>query len=377
MWQTWRREWRYLCREPWDFCLTVVAPLVVVIVFIAMFAEGKTEHLPIALVDQDHSQLSREIHKHLSLNPSVKIVLQTDNMTEVERAIKRTDVWGYVLIPKGAEVRMVAWQDPNIAIAFNQSYFSIGNSISSAMMVSSLEAIADFGRNRHLNQLLPQREVPTPQIKVSTLYNPDMSYELFLEPFVVPAILHLLLCCCVAFAIGQELKRQTLHIWLQDSVSVANALFGKISLYVLLFEAWTLVWMAWLVGVRGWFVAGSWALLVLAQLLFYFAYACISATVVLATRDLARTFGFLAVYGGSSLSFAGVTLPLHNASWFTQFWSMIIPYTPYIRLQTEQWVVGSPVNVSLNHVWVLLAYCVVYGALAWVLLQKIARKATQ
>ena len=359
MWRVWRREWAYLWREPWDFCLLMLAPLLVIVVFASMFYAGKAEHLPIAFVDQDQSQLSRTIYKHLSLNHTLDIALQTASMTEVEQAINRTDVWGYVLIPKGAEAKLAATQDPNIAIAFNQSYFSIGNSISTAMQVSTLEAMVEFVRNGYLRQNIPAVHAPMPSVKVSMLYNPDMSYEMFLEPFVVPAILHLLLCCCVAFAIGQEIKRGTTQAWLQ-AASLPQALLGKILVYVWVIWLWTVVWMVWLVGIRGWFVAGSLLVLLLGLWLFYLAYALIAAALVLLTQDMARTFGVLAVYGGSSMSFAGVTLPLNNAPWFTQFWSNIIPYTPYIRLQTEQWVVGSPVITSLPHLAVLLLYCLLF-----------------
>ena len=369
MWRVWRREWVYLWREPWDFCLLMLAPLLVIVMFGSMFYAGKAEHLPIAFVDQDQSQLSRSIYKHLSLNHTLDIALQTDSMLEAEQAINQTQVWGYVLIPKGAEAKLTALQDPSIGIAYNQSYFSIGNSISSAMQRSTIEAMADFVRNGHLRQNIPALQGPMPGIKLSALYNPDMSYELFLEPFVVPAVLHLLLCCCVAFAIGQEQKRGTTQTWLQ-AASLSQALFGKILVYVTVFWLWTTVWMVWLVGIRGWFVSGNLPLLLSGLWLFYLAYALIAAALVLLTQDMARTFGILAVYGGSSMSFAGVTLPLNNAPWFTQFWSNIIPYTPYIRLQTEQWVVGSPAVTSLSHLAVLLLYCMLF---AWVSLKGMQR----
>ena len=369
MWRVWRREWVYLWREPWDFCLLMLAPLLVIVMFGSMFYAGKAEHLPIAFVDQDQSQLSRSIYKHLSLNHTLDIALQTDSMLEAEQAINQTQVWGYVLIPKGAEAKLTALQDPSIGIAYNQSYFSIGNSISTAMQRSTIEAMADFVRNGYLRQNIPALHSPMPGIKLSALYNPDMSYELFLEPFVVPAVLHLLLCCCVAFAIGQEQKRGTTQTWLQ-AASLSQALFGKILVYVTVFWLWTTVWMVWLVGIRGWFVSGNLPLLLSGLWLFYLAYALIAAALVLLTQDMARTFGILAVYGGSSMSFAGVTLPLNNAPWFTQFWSNIIPYTPYIRLQTEQWVVGSPAVTSLSHLAVLLLYCMLF---AWVSLKGMQR----
>ena len=81
------------------------------------------------------------------------------------------------------------------------------------------------------------------------------------------------------------------------------------------------------------------------------------------------------MYGGSSLSFAGVTLPLNNAPIFTKFWAHIIPYTPYAKLQTEQWVIGSPNYISLIPLFILVIYCIFYFLTSGWLLKKIVQGA--
>jgi len=176
----------------------------------------------------------------------------------------------------------------------------------------------------------------------------------------------------VAFAVGQEIKRHTVSHWIAQQ-NLWSALLSKNLVYVAIFCCWTWAWMFWLVEIRGWFIAGSLWPILLAQILFYSAYAFISSAVVLATQDLTKSFGLLAVYGGSSLSFAGVTLPLNNAPLFTQFWANIIPYTPYAKLQTEQWVIGSPLSLSLQPMFVLVIYVVLYAVLAYVFLKKTAK----
>jgi len=369
MWAGMLRELQYLLKHKWDLCLVTLAPLFVIILFSSMFYAGKAEHLPIAIIDQDQSELSRNIEKYLSHNHTLSIYTVSDNPNEVEHLLNQTKIWGYVHIPAGAEQRMVQAQDAQISIAFNQSYFSIGNGISSAMLLSTVEAIADFAKNSYFENKIPYAELSTANIKISPLFNPNLSYEFYLEPFMIPAILHLLLCCCVAFAVGQELKYGTLNQWVQGK-SVLSALLAKNMVYVLIFCFWTWVWLFWLVAIRGWFIAGSLWMILLGQFLLYSAYALISSTVVLATRNLSKTFGFIAVYGGSSLSFAGVTLPLNNAPIFTKFWANIIPYTPYAKLQTEQWVVGSPSFISMVPLAILAAYCIFYFALSSLLLNK-------
>ncbi|MFM2331433.1 MAG: hypothetical protein RIQ74_253 [Pseudomonadota bacterium] len=363
------RELRYLKRHKADFFMAIIAPLLVILLFGNMFSSGKAEHLPIVVIDQDQSEMSRKVIHALNVNHTLNVKTITASQDEAEQLINKTEAWGFVLIPEGAEQRLVQAQDAQISIAYNQSFFSIGNTISSAMLISTLNGMADYMGNRYFANVLPYLDVPTPHIKISTLYNPNMSYELFLEPFMVPAVLHLLLCCCVAFAIGQEFKRKTLTEWV-NSKQIISSLLGKILVYVFIFCAWTWCWMFWLAHIRGYFIAGSLSLILLAQFLLYFSYAVISSTVVLATKDLPKTFGFIALYGGSSPSFSGITLPLNNAPAFTQFWSMIIPYTPYAKLQTEQWVIGSDLLVSFIPLSILLVFSALYFGLSIRLLKK-------
>ena len=366
------RELRYLLKHKWDLCLVTLAPLFIIVMFSSMFAQGKPEQLPIAVIDQDQSGLSRNIQRYLSLNHTLRIAEITDNQADAEYLLNQNKIWGYVHIPAGAEQRLVQAKDAQISIAFNQSYFSVGNTVSSAMLLSTVQAAADFTGQNYLENKIPYLDAPAPNVKISPLYNPGLNYEFYLEPYMIPAILHLLLCCCVAFSVGQELKFQTADQWLNQH-SLFSALLSKNLAYILIFSAWTWLWMVWLIGIRGWFVSGHLWLILAAQMLLYSAYAFLSSAIVLATKNLSKTFGFIAVYGGSSLSFAGVTLPLNNAPLFTKFWAHIIPYTPYAKLQTEQWVIGSPLSSSLQPFAVLLIYAALYFALAYAFLKKYAK----
>ena len=62
-----------------------------------MFYAGKAEHLPIAIIDQDQSELSRNIEKYLSLNHTVDVKTITASSTEAEKLLNETKIWGYVL----------------------------------------------------------------------------------------------------------------------------------------------------------------------------------------------------------------------------------------------------------------------------------------
>jgi ABC-2 type transport system permease protein len=50
----------------------------------------------------------------------------TTSQDEAEQLINKTEAWGFVLIPDGAEQRLVQAQDAQISIAYNQSFLVLG-----------------------------------------------------------------------------------------------------------------------------------------------------------------------------------------------------------------------------------------------------------
>ena len=289
MLSTIKREIRYLLTHKWDLCMVSLAPLCIIILFCSMFYSGKAEHVPIAIINQDHSELSHTIEKYLKLNTTLHVQQISEDQTEVEKNLNQTRIWGYVMIPEGAEQRLVKGEDAQISIVYNQSYFSIGNTISSAMLLSTVQASTDFLKNNYFVNEIPYIDIDTAHIKISPLFNPNLNYELYLEPFVIPAVLHLLLCCCIAFSVGQELKLNTTQQW-RDSTTVLQAIFAKSFVYVIIFCFCTWLWMFWLIVIRGWTVAGSLSLILFAQFLFYLAYALINLSSM-------KYFSFLASFG--------------------------------------------------------------------------------
>ncbi|KAA5758839.1 ABC transporter permease, partial [Klebsiella pneumoniae] len=53
--------------------MVTLIPAVIIFLFSSMFYAGKAEHLPIAIIDQDQSELSSNIGKYLSLNHTVDV----------------------------------------------------------------------------------------------------------------------------------------------------------------------------------------------------------------------------------------------------------------------------------------------------------------
>ncbi len=369
MWRIFWREVDAIKSNYWDLSLLTIAPLFVIVFLSTMLMQGSPRHLPIVVVDQDHSSYSRQIVRNLQATPSLTVYAFEPSMQLAQTHLKQLKAWGVVHIPPQAELNLVRGKSPQIASYYNEAFFSIASTVSAG--ISSAVNAATRQQQHHLiSQLgLPPIEFTMPVIQVTALYNPQLSYELFLEPFAITAILHLLIACCVAVSIGRELPAQHMKAWLGQQ-SILTALFAKLAPYILIFSVWCFLWTAWMVGIRGWAIQGSVLLLVSAQILLFTAYALFASLVVLALKDVNTGLSGVAMYAGSSLSFAGVTLPTIGAPLFTRIWSDSLPYTAYSEIQTQQWVVGSPLHTSMPSFLILLAFVLGFGAFSLLLLKR-------
>lgn len=368
VWRSFYRECRRISHSRWDMFGVFGIPLLVVVLFGSMFIHTKAEHLPIMIIDRDHSELSATIIDHARANQQLEVIAVISDQATVEQAINTLEIGGYLYIPHRAQYRLVNGEDPQIQLVYNQALFTMATRISTALRSAVLTGMQAFISESYLVNILPKFEVPLPTIKTVVLFNPNLSYELFLSPFVLTAVLHLLLSCQVAYAVGIEFADDTISSWLTKAPMAA--LIGKIMPYLLSICLWTWLWLMWMVWVRDYAVMGSIGWLLSGQVVFYLAYAFFGALIALAVRSATKSFGILAVYGGSSMSFAGVTLPLNNASGFTQFWSHILPFSSYAQLQTQSWIIASPWQAMLPNLLNLLIFFMLFVGLCMLLLKK-------
>ena len=85
------RECRIIYHSPIYWLCMIVLPLTVLIFFTTMMNEGQPTRLPIAIVDNDHSTLSRTLIRRLDAFQSTEIVAQYDNVNEASKAMREGD----------------------------------------------------------------------------------------------------------------------------------------------------------------------------------------------------------------------------------------------------------------------------------------------
>ena len=99
MWAVVRREAQRLVRQPMYLVLMFVLPLVSFAFFALLFEKGVARDIPIALLDEDHSSLSRTVTQMIDATPTAWIAYEIQDMDEGERLMREGKAMAIVQIP--------------------------------------------------------------------------------------------------------------------------------------------------------------------------------------------------------------------------------------------------------------------------------------
>lgn len=373
-----RREYRFLRGSPWDLALATWIPCLLLIIMAWLFSAGVPRNLPIAVVDLDRSETSRDLVRHLQASPGLSVSEQPVSLQQAFSLARALKVYAVVYIPVGTGRDIQRGDSGTLLSYFNASYQVAGQAAArdidtAVQAVSARLAMTEVALSRGPASV---RAAPI-TVQTSVLFNPSRSYEHFLLGLLFPAILHLAMCVAVVGAFGRELRDATIQVWLRDSHDrLIPAVLGKIAPYLLLFTVYGGVGLVWLVVIHGNGVAGGFIWLLLGQALMYLAYAAIALLFVAVTRNMASALSVAGLYAGTSLAFSGATFPLQGAPWFTRLWSDLLPYTAYLRLQTQQLDIGSALAVSVWPMGILLLFVLIAGVAGVGLLGRASRDPT-
>ena len=72
-WAHWRREWSGIWGDPWLRALVAWIPLLLGVWVCLLFQGGLVRELPIGLIDQDHSALSRQLARALNASAAMRL----------------------------------------------------------------------------------------------------------------------------------------------------------------------------------------------------------------------------------------------------------------------------------------------------------------
>ena len=366
-----QREWQRLRACRWDWAMVSWVPLLSMALMCWIFSAGQPYKLPIAVWNEDHSSMSRQLVRMLQATPGLEVVHSVLNPAEAADALQRMQVYGVVHIPPGMERDVKRGGAATVTLMHNAQLATASSLLQRDLqqVVGTLSAGAEMqarAKRGDPHQALQVRMEPI-TTKLLALFNVSTNYEQFLAATLVPALVHILAMTAGVWCVGRELRDRSLGAWLQASSSGLDtlaALLGKLAIPAALLWGSGMLCLLYLAQLRGWHVAGSmgWIAVGLAALVgVSLAAGAVLAAVTLSLRTALSGAGLLSA---PAFAFSGVGFPLLSMSASARGWALAMPYTHYARLQMEQWQMGAPVAQTVPVVGGLLLATLVLLALA-------------
>jgi ABC-2 type transport system permease protein len=368
-----RRELQHWRSDRWELALVTVLPLLLMGAMMWLFSGSVLREVPIAVVDLDHSPTSRGLARALDDSAGVRVASAPTTLQEAQAQLRALEVFAIVLLPRDMSRRALRGEAAPLYAFYNATYMATGQSAGRDIADAVSAYNARMLKEQMALQVGPAKLRGAPvTVQATVLYNPARSYELFLLPLIFPAMLSLLAALAAGAAFGREQRDGLLASWLRQRPWAAMT--GKLFPYVALFSLYGALGVMYVAYVRGDGVAGSMALMLLVQPLFYLASCSFALLFIALTRDMCTGLSAVGLTIGTALAFSGATFPVIQAPLFTRIWNALLPLTAYVQVQMQQLFMGAPWQVSLRPLAVLLLMTLLAGGLGAGLLLRAARQ---
>jgi ABC-2 type transport system permease protein len=343
-----------------DLILSVTILLTSMAAVAWIFSSGTLTNLPIAVIDNDNSSVSRIYIRLLEATPEMRIVNHLSSPLQGRELLEQASIYALVLIPEdfgnslktGRQATVVAWHSQQfltISGVLSKSLRKVSATISAKVEMTSLKKRGD-------TSLAANVKYEPVKSELRTLFNPFQNYQYFLVSGLWPAMLQIFVMVWTVFAVGREFRDNTSAEWLAAGSTVYAAVAAKVLPVFTIACVIGLGCLAWLYGVVGWSVNGSLGMLIVGWALTIGAHIVLGLLAAGFAPLLGTSLSFAVFLTAPAYAYAGITFPQHAMPVLAQLWSYALPVRSLLRLQIEQVDIGAPISSSVPELLILAAF---------------------
>lgn len=358
-----KREFKRLASRRIYWFIMVLAPAFCFIFFADLLKQGLPMKLPIAVVDEDNTSMSRQLVRSLDAIPQTEVVLRTASFPEARKAMQQSKVYGIFHIPADFRQEVSTGKEPMISFYTNDTYL-----LPSSLTYKDMRLQAALANGAVQQTLLlakgqggPQLQAKLMPITVDTnpLNNPWVSYAIYLASILMPAFVFMFAMFTATYSISEETKDKTANEWLQiGNNSIVLSLLGKLLPQTLIFIVTGLLYLSLLYGYMHFPLNSGLGPMFLAMTLLVLAAQGLAIFVTGLARRNRIALSFCGLWGVLSFSISGFTYPVPSMPQLMQIASNLFPMRHYYLLYVDQALNGIPMVYSWKPYLALILFAV-------------------
>ena len=346
-----------------------------------MYSPNVLREVPVVVVDESQTPLSRHYIRLLDATPQVRVQGVITNMPEARKRMKETEVAGILSLPSDFDAK-VGQGEEAVFVSFNNtmaflSYAAIKEASSGAML--SLDDSVRPGQVVFLEPNVVQPVVNTPSIEVQgfALYNESGGYATYLIPSVLMVIIFQTMLMVISMRCGKENEqrmRPLLEVIRYDSSRgmAINIVIGKSVVYVGFYALFAIFLLGLLPLVFDLPHLASPLLLIQLMIPFLFATAFFGLACSPCFKDSDAPLLLIAFFSVGLLFLSGISWPLELMPWPWRLLHCLLPAPVGVLAFVKATSMGADISDISREMMLLWGQCIVYFIVAcWVYQRRI------
>ena len=355
------RELVIMWRHPiYGFC-TIVFPVLVMAFFTTLMNEGEPVEMPVGVVDQDNTHVSRAMIRQLDAFQTTHVVGHYANMNDAREAIQQNKIYAFLLIPKGTTDELLNSEQPKISF-----YYSNVTLVAGSLLFRDLKTVSTLGSaavgSAKLSALgKTSKEIRTflqpINIDLHMVGNPGANYNIYLSTAMVPGVLMVFVFLLAPYSIGTELKfhRSTQGMRMAGN-NVHVAIAGKILPQTLLFTLMMWCFEFYIFYGLGFPHPGGVVPIMLLGFLSVAACQCFGIFAFGLMPSLRMAMSICSLWSVISFSACGATFPVFAMDSMIQSLAQLFPLRHYYMIYQMCIFNGYPLSYAWFHFMALAIF---------------------
>lgn len=346
---TFRRELQRMGSRKIYLFILIVVPIGMALFFVSLLDKGLPLETPVAVVDLDHSSLSRRVTRSLDAEELLTVTERLESFSRAMEKVKSGKIFGFFVIPVNFEADAIGGRTPVLEYYSNMTYFVPGT-----LSFKGFKTIAVGTSASTVSSTLIALGVDPQQLAslvqpvnfdIHQIGNPWTNYSYYLSPSFVVAVLALMIYLTTVFAITSEIKSGSSPDWIATAGGrMSTALLGKLAPYSIAFSVVGLFILSLFLGYRHFPMAGSLAALGSAMVLMVLASQAFATLVCCAVPNPRLAMSVVSLIGILTFSFAGFSFPVEKMYGYIAVLSYLVPVRHFFEIYVNEALLGA-------HVW--------------------------
>ncbi|MCI0404166.1 MAG: ABC transporter permease [Acidobacteria bacterium] len=325
--------------------MLVVPPMVQMLVF-GYAATFEIRNVPIAILDLDHSQESRELVSRFTSSPYFEVRGYLRNQRELREWIDTEQAMLVVHLHPGFAQKLRKGETAPVQVVVDAT-----NSNTALIALGYVNQIAArFAQDSQRDRLLrvaPQVTERAPRVELERRpwYNPDLRSQWFFVPGVIGTLILIMVGLLTAFAIVREREIGTLEQIMVTPITRAEFILGKTAPFFLigLFDTALIS----LVGTL-WFripFRGSLGVLLLGAVLYILCVLAVGLFISTISRTQQQAMVSAFFFNMPAIIFSGFGFPIRNMPEWMQWLTYLDPLRYFLVIIRSVYLKGTGLEV--------------------------------